>query len=76
MLREVLPTSQQPSKMTHDSLSRTVPSPRLLVLGRLKKTTVNRSGLALPPNRQIHPEPVSPSTLRAFAPYRRQDHKT
>src|SRR6267142_3251747 len=75
MLREVLPTSRQPSRMTHDSLSRTVPSPRLLVLGRLRKTTVNRSGLALPPNRQIHPEPDFPSTLRAFAPYRRRDHK-
>lgn len=74
-LREVLPTSRQPSRTTHDSLSRTVPSPRPLVLGRLRKTTVNHSGLALPPNRQIHPEQVFPSTPRAFAPYRRRDHK-
>jgi hypothetical protein len=44
MLREVLPMSRQPSKMTHASRSWTYPSPRLLVLARLRKTTANRSG--------------------------------
>jgi hypothetical protein len=81
MLRGVLPTSQQPSRMAHISLAQMVPNPELLVVleemtkRKIFRQCVNLSSLVLPPIRQIPPEPVSPCTLRAFAPCHRQNHK-